>query len=163
MAPTQESWASSAAVRRVMQGNKRRDTAPEVAVRRALHASGLRYRVDWPLPFDRRRKADVVFTKARVAVFIDGCYWHGCPLHYSEPSTNSAYWSAKIARNVARDRDTDARLQSNGWTVLRHWEHEAVSEVTRVVLATVRGEAAFGQNGQLNGGQESTTMNPAPG
>lgn len=163
MAPTQESWASSPAVRRVMQGNKRRDTVPEVAVRRALHACGLRYRVDWPLPFDRRRKADIVFPKARVAVFIDGCYWHGCPLHYSEPSTNATYWSAKIARNVARDRDTDAHLQSDGWTVLRHWEHEAVSEVTRVVLATVRGEAALGHNGQMNGGQDPTTMNPAPG
>ena len=85
MAPIQESWASSPAVRRVMQGNKRRDTAPELAVRRALHARGLRYRVDWPLPFDRRRKADIAFTKARIVVFIDGCYWHGCPLHYSEP------------------------------------------------------------------------------
>ena len=138
MARVQESWASSPAARRVMQGNRRRDTAPELAVRRALHARGLRYRVDWPLPFDRRRKADIAFTKAKVVVFVDGCYWHGCPLHYSEPSVNTAYWSAKIARNVSRDRDTDVRLKSAGWTVLRYWEHEDVSDVARAVMATVR-------------------------
>ena len=71
-------------------------------------------------------------------MFIDGCYWHGCPLHYSEPSVNTAYWSAKIAGNVSRDRDTDVRLKSAGWTVLRFWEHEAISGVAQVILDTVR-------------------------
>ena len=138
MTKKRESWASSPAARRVMQGNKRRDTAPELAVRRALHAHGLHYRVDWPLPFDRRRKADIAFIKAKIVVFVDGCYWHGCPLHYSEPAVNTAYWSTKIARNVAQDRDTDSRLKSAGWTVLRYWEHEEVPGVAQAVLNTVR-------------------------
>jgi DNA mismatch endonuclease, patch repair protein len=142
MAQVAESWASSPAARKVMQGNRRRDTVPELAVRRALHTRGLRYRVDYPLPFDRRRKADIVFTKRKIAVFIDGCYWHACPLHYSEPLTNASYWSAKIAGNVSRDRDTDTRLAALGWTVLRYWEHEdheaIVRQVTEVVMAPGR-------------------------
>lgn len=107
-----------------MQGNRRKDTHPELAVRRAVHALGLRYRVDArPLP-DLNRRADLVFRGAKIAVFVDGCYWHGCPRHGTWPATNSEYWSSKIRRNVARDRDTDERLISQGWLPLRFWEHD---------------------------------------
>ena len=139
-----ESWASSAAARRTMQGNRRRDTAPEVAVRRLLHAAGLRYRVDvQPLP-DLRRRADVVFRRERVAVFIDGCYWHGCPEHGTTPSTNTGYWSAKVLANRARDRDTDARLAEAGWAGVRYWEHEEPVEVAADVLRIVTARRAEG-------------------
>jgi DNA mismatch endonuclease (patch repair protein) len=107
-----------------MVGNRSRDTAPELAVRRAVHALGLRYRVAMrPLP-QLRRTADLVFSRARVAVFVDGCYWHGCPVHYKEPKLNVAYWGPKIQRNRARDDATTATLESAGWIVLRFWEHD---------------------------------------
>lgn len=123
-AATRSSWASSPAARATMQGNRRRDTRPELAIRRLLHARGRRYRVDWaPLP-GLRRRADVVFRGPRVVVFVDGCYWHGCPTHYKTPVTNDSYWSAKIESNVRRDLDTNARLEQAGWRVLRFWEHE---------------------------------------
>jgi DNA mismatch endonuclease (patch repair protein) len=121
-----------------MLGNRRRDTSPELAVRRGLHARGLRYRVDLPLPFDRRRRADITFTKARVVVFIDGCFWHGCPEHYVEPKAHADYWPAKITRNRERDADTTARLRAEGWTVLRFWEHQDPEVVVGVVADLVR-------------------------
>lgn len=130
--------ASSDAARATMRANRGRDTGPELAVRRALHARGLRYRVDHPLPFDRRRRADVAFTRAKVAVFIDGCFWHGCPEHGMTPRTNTEFWKAKITRNRARDVDTTVRLEGMGWAVLRFWEHhptaDAVEAVVRVVI-----------------------------
>jgi len=125
-----------------MQANRGRDTQPELAVRRGLHARGLRYRVDHPLPFDRRRRADIAFTRAKVAVFIDGCFWHGCPDHGTTPRTNSEFWSAKIARNRERDAETDLRLHQEGWLVLRFWEHDAIGDrvgaVVTAVVATLR-------------------------
>lgn len=120
-----------------MQGNRRRDTAPELAIRRLLHARGMRYRVDYSLPFDRRRKADIVFTRWHIAVFIDGCYWHGCPEHGSVPKTNAEYWSSKIAGNRARDADTNGRLLAAEWTVMRFWEHEPPTEVASAIEAVV--------------------------
>jgi DNA mismatch endonuclease (patch repair protein) len=117
-----------------MQAIRSRDTKPERLVRSLLHARGLRYRVAAkPLP-GLRRTADIVFRPVKVAVFIDGCYWHGCPEHYVAPRTNSGYWSEKVLRNVSRDRDTDERLKAAGWTVLRFWEHES-AEVTAVRIA----------------------------
>jgi len=124
-----ESWASSLGARRTMQANKRSNTSPEIAVRSLLHRQGLRYRVDWPLPFDRRRRADIAFTRAKVVVFIDGCYWHGCPTHYVPPKAHADYWLRKRASNEARDRDTDCAMQHLGWTVLRFWEHESPESV----------------------------------
>lgn len=121
-----------------MRANRRRDTGPELALCRTLHARGLRYRVDHPLPFDRRRRADVVFPRARVAVFVDGCFWHGCPEHGTMPKANRAFWRDKIARNRARDADTDRRLADLGWTVLRFWEHEDVERAADAVEATMR-------------------------
>lgn len=132
-----ESWASSTAARATMQGNRRRDTAPEMAVRRLLHRTGLRYRVDAkPIPHLNRR-ADLVFSRARVAVFIDGCFWHGCPRHGTDTRTNSEYWSAKIAGNKTRDIDTNRRLLDAGWTVIRAWEHDDPNVIAARVRATV--------------------------
>ena len=130
-----------------MRANRGRDTGPELAVRRLLHARGLRYRVDHPLPFDRRRRADVVFTRARVAVFVDGCFWHGCPEHRSAPRSNSAFWSAKMERNRARDADTTERLEALGWSVLRFWEHEDPGRCAEVVARTVARRLIAGSGG----------------
>ncbi|MDX3571608.1 very short patch repair endonuclease [Streptomyces sp. ID05-47C] len=131
------SWASSAARRRNMQAIRSRDTKPEWLIRRLVHAKGLRYRVAaQPLP-DLRRTADLVFRPAKVAVFIDGCYWHGCPEHYVPPRTNSGYWSEKVLRNVKRDRDTDQKLKEAGWLVLRFWEHEPSGACADEIALTV--------------------------
>ncbi|MEV6501512.1 very short patch repair endonuclease [Streptomyces prunicolor] len=132
-----ESWASSSRTRASMQGNRSRDTRPELALRRAVHRLGLRYRVaSRPLP-EVRRTADLVFTRTRVAVFLDGCFWHGCPVHHTVSKSNSVYWSEKIARNKARDQDTNRRLQEAGWVVLRIWEHEDPQAAARQVEAAV--------------------------
>ncbi|RWA21986.1 very short patch repair endonuclease [Mycolicibacterium brumae] len=134
-----ESWASSEHTRRAMQGNRSRDTAPELAVRRRVHAMGLRYRVNArPLP-QLRRTADLVFPRRKVAVFIDGCFWHGCPEHHRRPTANSEYWTAKVARNKARDSATDEALTAAGWTVLRFWAHQPPEQVADAVRATVTG------------------------
>ncbi|WP_198652400.1 very short patch repair endonuclease [Nocardioides allogilvus] len=120
-----------------MQGNRRKDTRPELAVRRLLHAAGLRYRVDArPIP-DLNRRADILFTRARVAVFIDGCFWHGCPEHHTVARSNEGYWAEKVSRNRERDRHTDQVLESNAWTVLRAWEHEPADEIARRVIDAV--------------------------
>ena len=125
--------AVAAAVRRTMRANRGRDTGPEMAVRRLLHARGLRYRVADPLPFNHRRRADIHFTRAGLYVFIDGCYWHGCPDHYVEPKTNVRFWRPKIAANRARDQDTTDRLESLGYVVLRFWEHDDPRTVASAV------------------------------
>lgn len=129
--------ASSATVRRRMQGTPRRDTPCELAIRSAVHRMGLRFRVDWPLPGTRRR-ADLAFVAARVAVFIDGCFWHACPKHGSWPKANADWWRAKIEANVRRDRDTDSMLRAGGWRVLRSWEHDDPIAVARRIEKTVR-------------------------
>lgn len=112
-----------------MRGNRSRDTKPELAVRRLLHARGLRYRVNVrPLP-SLRRTADVVFPRRRIAVFIDGCYWHGCPQHYIPSKSNSDYWTPKIAANEARDVETSRALSEAGWMALRYWSHMAPEDI----------------------------------
>ena len=136
------SWASTPAIRKTMLGNRSRDTAPELAVRRAVHAMGLRYRVAYRPEPRLRRTADLVFTRARVAVFIDGCYWHGCPEHYIEPARNVDYWRPKIARNRERDAETSAALGEAGWRVLRFWSHEDPHEVARRIAEAVRAPSA---------------------
>jgi DNA mismatch endonuclease, patch repair protein len=121
-----------------MRSNKSRDTAPELAVRQAMHALGLRYRVDArPIPSFRRR-ADAVFSRARVAVFVDGCFWHGCPKHCRVPTAHGEYWQSKISRNMTRDRETDDRLANAGWTVVRIWEHDDAAEAARRLADLVR-------------------------
>lgn len=125
-----------------MQANRRRDTKPEMAVRRLVFALGLRYRVDAkPIPHLNRR-ADLVFKRAKLAVFIDGCYWHGCPDHGTISQTNPGYWGPKIHRNRERDADTDRRLADVGWVVIRAWEHESPTDVTSQILEAVRGKYA---------------------
>ncbi|GED96404.1 hypothetical protein nbrc107697_04430 [Gordonia crocea] len=126
-----------------MRGNRRRDTAPEMAVRRLVHTAGLRYRVDYaPLPEMRRRKADLVFTKAKVAVFIDGCFWHGCPEHRQNPKTNAEFWQRKIETNRTRDAAMDQALTESGWTTVRCWEHEEPSRIAAAVIGAVRKASA---------------------
>ena len=122
-----------------MQGNRSRDTAPELALRKLLHARGLRYRVDVRPEKALRRKADIVFTRQRICVFVDGCFWHQCPDHATTPRTNNTYWTTKIETNVRRDRETDERLAEAGWTVLRFWEHDDVLAAADAVEARVRG------------------------
>lgn len=127
-----------------MQLQRTRDTEPEMAVRRLVHSMGLRYRVDAaPLP-GLRRRADLVFGPSRVAVFIDGCFWHGCTEHGNpRPRSNEWYWPEKIRRNRSRDEDTDARLRAAGWVVVRVWAHEPPSNVAERVAGLVRGRRSL--------------------
>jgi DNA mismatch endonuclease (patch repair protein) len=122
-----------------MRNQVRRDTVPELNLRRRLHGLGLRYRVDFaPVP-GLRRRADIVFTRHKVAVFVDGCFWHGCPVHGTQPQSNAEWWASKLARNVARDAETNKAFVDAGWTVVRVWEHEDPEEATERVLGALRG------------------------
>lgn len=126
-----------------MRANRRRDTKPELAIRTALHRAGFRYRCDLRIDLPGGRvRPDIVFTRKRVAVFVDGCYWHSCPEHGTQPKSNQAFWSQKLARNVERDaRNTDL-LTGSGWTVVRVWEHEdtvaAVERIKEALAASLR-------------------------
>lgn len=121
-----------------MRAIKRTGTKPEIALRAALHAMGLRFRKDLRLDLpDRRVRPDIVFTRRRVAVFVDGCFWHACPEHGRPPTSNDWYWTPKLQRNVERDREADQALAAAGWTVVRCWEHEPVSEAAERVRAVV--------------------------
>jgi DNA mismatch endonuclease (patch repair protein) len=131
------SWASSDSARSIMRANKRRDTRPELLVRRLLHAQGLRYRVDHRVVQESRTRADIAFTRQRVAVFIDGCFWHSCPDHLHLPKANADYWVAKLARNVERDAEVAVLLRSLGWTVLRFWEHLPAEDAVTEIIAAV--------------------------
>jgi DNA mismatch endonuclease (patch repair protein) len=128
-----------------MENQRRRDTAPELALRRELWKLGLRYRVDVPpLPVLGRRRADLVFAGARVAVFVDGCFWHGCPDHGTLPKNNRTWWRSKIAANRHRDADTDRVLKAASWQAIRVWEHEdpvrAASQIERFVRSRRGGD-----------------------
>ena len=121
-----------------MRSNRGRDTRPELALRSAVHALGLRYRVN-TRPLSRvRRTADLVFSRARVAVFLDGCFWHGCPQHHTVAATNAGFWADKVTANRRRDADTDRLLADAGWISLRIWEHEDPGEAAQRVRAVVR-------------------------
>ena len=116
--------ASSAHVELRMKQQLRRDTKPEMAVRHKLHALGIRYRVDVKLEPDLRTRGDIAWRGLRFAVFIDGCFWHGCPIHATAPKANAVWWRAKLDANTIRDRRADDALRDRGWTVLRFWEHD---------------------------------------
>jgi len=117
-------------------------TSRELQLRRELHRRGLRFRVDRavPVPGLGRRRCDIVFAPRRVAVFVDGCFWHSCPVHATAPKANSGWWAAKLARNVERDRDTDAKLAEAGWAVIRVWEHEIALEAAERIEQVVRSQ-----------------------
>ncbi|ADL45299.1 very short patch repair endonuclease [Micromonospora aurantiaca (nom. illeg.)] len=131
------SWASSIGVRKSMQANTGRDTKPELALRRAVHALGLRYYVNRRPIKAVRRTADLLFPRLKLAVFLDGCFWHGCPEHHTIAKTNAAFWSQKVATNRRRDVDTNERLTAAGWTVIRIWEHEATTDAAARIAAAV--------------------------
>lgn len=127
-----------------MRANRRANTVPELAIRSELHRRGLRYRVDLPVDVGvpgRRPRPDIVFTKRRVAVFVDGCFWHACPEHGELPIANRDFWRRKLDANCARDRRTDSRLGEAGWRVIRIWEHEVVAVAADRVEAAVRNAA----------------------
>lgn len=128
---------SSPEASRRMARVRQRGTDVEIELRRALHALGLRYRLQVPLSKKPRRVADIVFIGARVAVFVDGCFWHGCPLHATWPKENAGFWRAKIETNRARDADTTRRLQELGWEVIRVWSHEDPVEAARLIYDRV--------------------------
>lgn len=121
---------SSPAASRVMQANKKRDTKPEVSLRSALHRAGLRFRKDRRVTVPGRRAiaVDIVFPRQRLAVFVDGCFWHQCPEHSNVPRANRSYWEPKLRRNVERDREIDAALVAEGWRVIRIWEHQPLED-----------------------------------
>jgi DNA mismatch endonuclease (patch repair protein) len=121
-----------------MARQRTRDTAAEVALRRILHSRGLRYRVDRPLQGLPRRRADLTFAARKVVVFVDGCFWHGCPEHKTAPKNNGAWWASKLRRNIERDCETDAHLANLGWRVFRIWEHEDLECAADRVEAAVR-------------------------
>src|SRR3569623_179974 len=129
---------ASVRMRRVRQKN----TSAESALRRELHALGLRYRIHVPISTKPRRVADLTFAGPRVAVFVDGCFWHGCPRHATWPKQNAEFWRAKIVANQVRDRDTDARLKIDGWEVVRIWAHEMPCEAARRIANVVRSRKA---------------------
>lgn len=133
---------SSPGVSERMSRARRRDTLPEILIRKEAHRRGLRYRVDTALPSMPRRRADLVFVRRRIAVFVDGCFWHSCPEHQSIPRANHEWWVTKLNKNTERDRDTDARLRAMGWTVLRFWEHEEPTAVVDVIEQSVRSVSA---------------------
>ena len=121
-----------------MRTQARRDTKPELALRCELWRRGLRYRVDRPPIAGMRRRADLVFPRQRVAVFVDGCFWHRCPEHSTNPKANREWWIEKLDRNVARDRDTNRQLVEAGWSVVRVWEHEPPTDAADRVEQAVR-------------------------
>ena len=121
-----------------MRGNRNRDTEPELRLRRALFRRGLRYRVCVrPLP-GLRATADIVFPRRHVAIFVDGCFWHGCPAHLKRSKTNVEYWDDKIRHNRERDATVDDALGAAGWTVLRFWQHDDPEDAAEVIATTVR-------------------------
>lgn len=121
-----------------MQRVRQQNTSAEVALRRELHACGLRYRIQVPVLTKPRRVADVAFSRLRVAVFVDGCFWHGCPEHATWPKKNAEFWRSKILANKERDLDTDRRLREDGWVVVRAWAHEAPSAIAARVVSVIR-------------------------
>jgi len=127
----------SLAVRNVMRANRGVDTGPEIRLRSLVHKAGLRYAIDVRPEADINRRADLVFRAAKVAVFVNGCFWHGCPKHYSSPKSNKRYWSEKVRRNRARDVETRFLLKRRGWRVLVFWEHQPAQSCSERVVSVV--------------------------
>ncbi len=162
MSEPERSWASSEGVRRSMQSNRPRDTHPEVALRSGLHAAGLRFRKHYRPLKGSRCEVDVAFTRWRVAVQLDGCFWHGCPAHATRPATNEAWWAVKLDANVARDRRNDELLTEAGWKVLRFWEHEQIDQIVATVREAVTGEMCAKQRVRTDQPAEAGPETPQP-
>jgi DNA mismatch endonuclease (patch repair protein) len=150
-----------------MRANRRTDTKPELALRHALHRLGYRYRKDYRLDLDggRRVRPDIAFTARKVAVFVDGCFWHACPEHGSKPRANEWYWGPKLIKNVERDRINDAALILAGWTVVRLWEHLPVDEAVSTVvtaLATTADPGPADSGPADSGPADSGPADPGP-
>ncbi|MFI6375769.1 very short patch repair endonuclease [Streptomyces sp. NPDC050546] len=136
---------------RNMAAIKRRDTKPERTIRSLLHAAGKRYRVDYRLQLEGARpRPDIAFTRARVAVFVDGCFWHCCPEHGRQPGVNGGYWGPKLERNVARDRAADVALAAAGWSVVRVWEHEDPDVAAARIIAVLDAAALDNRGSRTN-------------
>jgi len=149
--------ASSAARSANMRAIRRTDTKPELALRRALHRMGYRFRKDYRLDLaaGERVRPDIAFTARKVAVFVDGCFWHACPDHGSNPSVNQGYWAPKLLRNVERDRAADSALERAGWQVVRLWEHlplEAAVAAVITALGALHEQPPEPQNGSQDAG-----------
>jgi DNA mismatch endonuclease (patch repair protein) len=126
-----------------MQANRRVDTTPERLVRSALHRRGLRFRKDYRIDLPSLRvRVDVAFPRERLAIFVDGCFWHRCPVHATDPRRNAAFWKRKLERNVERDRSVDAALMLAGWQIIRSWEHEpADAAADRIITAILQAQS----------------------
>jgi DNA mismatch endonuclease (patch repair protein) len=163
--PGDPNWPvpSSVAASNVMRANPGRDSAPEVALRSLLHRRGRRFRKHHRIKLAGRRwtQPDLVFTRARVAVFVDGCFWHRCPEHGTSPRANSSYWGPKLDRNVARDADTDRQLVALGWAVVRVWEHERPELIADRVEA-VLDEAVLPPTTSSRSARSSRSSSAAP-
>jgi DNA mismatch endonuclease, patch repair protein len=144
-----------------MKANRRTDTKPELALRHALHRLGYRYRKDYRLDLasGRRVRPDVAFTARKVAVFVDGCFWHACPEHGSKPRANEWYWGPKLIKNVERDRINDAALILAGWTVVRLWEHVPLEEAVAAVVAALAANGAPTANSATSESSAGETSN----
>jgi DNA mismatch endonuclease (patch repair protein) len=142
-----------------MRAIRRTDTKPELALRRALHRLGYRFRKDYRLDLatGRRVRPDIVFTRRRIAVFVDGCFWHACPEHGSKPAVNQGYWNPKLQRNTERDRAADAALELAGWQVVRLWEHVPLDDAVTAVVA------ALGPPARDPGSDDHGSGGPGPG
>ncbi|WP_074249834.1 very short patch repair endonuclease [Mycobacteroides abscessus] len=132
-------YVTSAGRSRNMAAIRRKDTKPEVELRSALHRLGYRFRKDYPIRVDGKLlRPDIAFTRQKIAIFIDGCFWHCCPQHGHQPNVNADYWSLKLQGNVARDRKQTATLQDAGWQVVRFWEHEDLDRVISDLATLIR-------------------------
>jgi DNA mismatch endonuclease (patch repair protein) len=129
--------SSQAALNR-MKAGKPRDTAPEKAIRSTLHRLGLRYSIDAKPVKELNRRADILFRSLKIAVFVDGCFWHGCPIHGTQAKANAEFWRSKITRNQERDADTNKQLEESGWKVIRVWEHEDPIEAAEKIYSLVK-------------------------
>jgi len=121
-----------------MRKVRQRGTKKELEIRSAIHRLGMRFRIQVAPLEGLRRHADIVFRGEKVAIFVDGCFWHGCPLHRTLPKSNTEWWRAKLEENIRRDNDTSARLEGAGWLVLRFWEHEEAGQVAQKIQHSVR-------------------------
>lgn len=130
---------SSAAASKRMRANPSKNNEFELRIRKRLHSLGYRYRVDYPVPIPemRRRRIDIAFPSKKLAVFLDGCYWHGCPLHGSMPKANQKAWEEKIRKTQTRDKQTTLALEKAGWTVLRFWEHDSDDTILEKITSVL--------------------------